>query len=124
MLCMPRATTACTACPTERQGPAVAVRIRMKMHGRKHRHYFRIVAIDHHQPRDGRVLEELGSYDPHIKNTDERVVLIPDRIKYWMGVGAIPSDNVAIFIKKYMKKWEEKAKEAAAAPPPAETPSA
>jgi small subunit ribosomal protein S16 len=96
----------------------------MKMHGRKHRHYFRIVAIDHHQPRDGRVLEELGSYDPHIKNTDERVVLIPDRIKYWIGVGAKPSENVAIFIKKYLKKWEEKGKEAAAAPAPAETPSA
>ena len=54
----------------------MAVRIRMKMHGRKHRHYFRIVAIDHHQPRDGRVLEELGSYDPMVKNTEERVKLL------------------------------------------------
>jgi small subunit ribosomal protein S16 len=94
----------------------------MKMHGRKHRHYFRIVAIDHHQPRDGRVLEELGSYDPHVKNTDERVVLKPDRIKHWLSVGAKPSENVAIFFKKYMKKWEEKAAHAAAAP--AEQPTA
>ena len=56
--------------------------------GRKHRPYYRIVAIDHRQPRDGRVIEELGTYDPMIKNTDERVKLRPDRIKYWMSVGA------------------------------------
>jgi small subunit ribosomal protein S16 len=100
----------------------VAVRIRMKKMGRKHRAYFRIVAIDHRQPRDGRVIEELGSYDPSIKNTDERVILKPDRIKYWMGVGASPSEKVAVFIKKYMKKFEDKAAEAkaaAAAPAPA-----
>ena len=97
------------------KGTAVAVRIRMKMHGRKHRHYFRIVAIDHRQPRDGRVLEELGSYDPHVRNTDERVVLKPERIKYWMSVGAKPSEHVAVFIKKYMKKLEAQAAEAAAA---------
>jgi len=89
----------------------------MKMMGRKHRPYFRIVAIDHRQPRNGRVLEELGSYDPMMANTDERVKLIPSRIKYWMSVGALPSDNVAIFIKKYMAKWEKAEAEAAAAPP-------
>ena len=66
----------------------------MKRLGRKHRPYFRIVAIDSRQPRDGRVIEELGSYDPMIKNTDERVKLTPDRIKYWMSVGAKPSENV------------------------------
>src|SRR5215471_11951922 len=93
----------------------------MKMMGRKHRQYFRIVAIDHRQPRDGRVIEELGSYDPQVRNTEERVKLKPDRIKYWMSVGAKPSENVAIFIKKYMKKFEEQAaqaKAAAEAPPP------
>ena len=42
----------------------MAVRIRMKQMGRAHRHYYRIVAIDHRQPRDGKVIEELGSYDP------------------------------------------------------------
>ena len=52
------------------------------------------MAIDHRQPRDGRIIEELGSYDPMVKNTDERVKLVPDRIKYWMSVGAKPSDNV------------------------------
>jgi len=101
----------------------------MKMMGRKHRHYFRIVAIDGRQPRDGRVIEELGTYDPHVKSTDERVKLIPARIKYWLSVGAQPSENVAVFLKKYMKKWEAKEAEAAAAatatPAPAgETPAA
>jgi len=88
----------------------------MKMMGRKHRQYFRIVAIDSRQPRDGRIIEELGSYDPQVKNTDERVQLKPDRIKYWMSVGAKPSENVEVFIKKYLKKFEEQAAQAAAAP--------
>lgn len=94
----------------------MAVRIRMKKMGRKHRQYFRIVAIDARQPRDGRVIEDLGSYDPMVKNTDERVKLLPERIKYWLSVGAQPSENVAIFIKKYMKKFEELAAQASQAP--------
>lgn len=96
----------------------MAVRIRMKKLGRKHRAFFRIVAIDGKQPRDGRVIEELGSYDPMLKNTDERVQLKPDRIKYWISVGAQPSEAVAVFLKKYMAKFEEKAKEVAAASAP------
>jgi small subunit ribosomal protein S16 len=87
----------------------------MKKMGRKHRAYFRIVAIDHRQPRDGRVIEELGSYDPMVPKTDERVTLKPDRIKYWMSVGAKPSEHVAVFIKKYLKKFEAKAAEESAA---------
>lgn len=110
----------------------MAVRIRMKKMGRKHRPYFRIVAIDHRQPRDGRVIEELGTYDPTVKETDNRVTLVPDRIRYWMSVGAKPSENVAIFLKKYLKKFEANTAQAAApapAPPaeaseaPAETPA-
>ena len=105
----------------------MAVRIRMKQLGRKHRHYYRIVAIDGRQPRDGRVIEELGSYDPMVKNTDDRVRLVPDRIKYWLSVGAKPSEKVAVFLRKYMARWEQHAAEQAAAaqaPPaaPAEAP--
>ena len=99
----------------------MAVRIRMKRLGRKHRPYYRIVAIDHHQPRDGRIIEELGSYDPMIKNTDERVKLRPERLKYWMSVGAKPSENVEMLLKKYMAKFEQQATEAAA--PPAAAPT-
>ena len=86
----------------------------MKQMGRKHRPYYRIVAIDHKQPRDGRIIEELGTYDPMVKNTDDRCMLKPDRVKYWIGVGALPSERVARLIKKYMAKAE-----AAAAAPPA-----
>ena len=90
----------------------------MKMMGRKHRPYFRIVAIDSRQPRDGRIIEELGSYDPMIKNTDERVKLKPDRIKYWMGVGALPSEKVSVLFRKYLAKFEQQAAAPAEAAPP------
>src|SRR5215469_5273797 len=96
----------------------------MKLMGRKHRPYFRIVAIDSRQPRDGRVIEELGSYDPMIRNTDDRVKMKPDRVKYWLSVGARPSEHVAVFIRKYMKKFEQQAAEAAAAAAAPVTPAA
>jgi len=90
----------------------------MKLLGRKHRPYYRIVAIDGHQPRDGRVIEELGSYAPMVRNTEERVKLNLERVDYWASVGAQPSENVAVLVKKYRKKLK---KQAAAAP---ETPAA
>jgi small subunit ribosomal protein S16 len=101
----------------------VAVRIRMKKLGRKHRAYFRIVAIDARQPRDGRIIEELGSYDPMVKNTDERVQLKPDRVKYWISVGAQPSEKVAVLLKKYLAKFEQEAAAPAPAPAPAAEPA-
>lgn len=82
----------------------MAVRIRMKMMGRKHRHFFRICATDSRNPRDGRVLEELGTYDPMIADTDARVALVNDRIEYWLSVGAKPTEKVGTLIKKYGPK--------------------
>lgn len=79
----------------------MAVKIRMKMMGRKHRPFFRVCAIDSRQPRDGRVLEELGTYDPMVHETDARALLKVDRIAYWLGVGAQPSEKVKVLIKKY-----------------------
>ena len=79
----------------------MAVRIRMKKMGRKHLPFFRICAMDIRRPRDGRTLEELGTYDPMIPETDARVEMNVERVKYWLGVGAQPSDNVRVFIKKY-----------------------
>lgn len=97
----------------------MAVRIRMKKMGRKHRHYFRIVAIDGRQPRDGRVIEELGTYDPMVKETDARTTLVPSRIKYWMSVGAKPSEKCQVLFTKYMAKFEaiEEAEKAETAAP-------
>jgi small subunit ribosomal protein S16 len=94
----------------------------MKLLGRKHRPYYRIVAIDSRQPRDGRILEELGSYDPMVKNTDERVRLKPDRIKYWVSVGAQPSEKVSVLIRKYMAKIEQAQATAATAASAPEAP--
>ncbi len=79
----------------------MAVRIRMKQMGRTHRPFYRICAVDKRAPRDGKVLEELGTYDPMVRDTDARVQLNAERIDYWIGVGAQPSEKVAIFIKKY-----------------------
>ena len=79
----------------------MSVRIRMKKMGRAHQAFFRICAVDKRAPRDGRVLEELGTYDPLVKDTDARALLKAERVDYWLGVGAQPSDNVAVLIKKY-----------------------
>ena len=79
----------------------MSVRIRMKKMGRKHRPFFRICAMDIRVPRDGRVLEELGTYDPMVPETDARAILNAERIKYWLSVGAQPSDKVGVLIKKY-----------------------
>jgi small subunit ribosomal protein S16 len=57
-----------------------------------------------------------------VKDTDERVRLKPDRIKYWMGVGAKPSEKVAVLFKKYMAKFEKPAAAPEAVPAPEPTP--
>ncbi len=82
----------------------MAVRIRMKKMGRKHRPFFRICAVDSRNPRDGAVIEELGTYDPLVPDVDARVLLNVDRMDYWLSVGAKPSVNVNVFIKKYGSK--------------------
>lgn len=79
----------------------MAVRIRMKKLGRLHRPFYRICAMDAHTPRDGRVIEELGTYDPLIPETDARALLNAERIQYWLGVGALPTEKVKVLIKKY-----------------------
>ncbi len=79
----------------------MAVRIRMKKMGRAHRPFYRICATDQRAPRDGRVLEELGTYDTSVADTDARAILKTDRIDYWLSVGAQPSEKVAVLIKKY-----------------------
>ena len=79
----------------------MAVCIRMKKMGRAHRAFFRICATDKRAPRDGRVLEELGTYDPSVPETDARAVFKQERVAHWLSVGALPSEKVAVLIKKY-----------------------
>jgi small subunit ribosomal protein S16 len=73
----------------------------MKRFGRKHRSFFRICATDSRAPRDGRVIEELGTYDPSILDTDARTTINGERVSYWLSVGAQPSDRVRVLLKKY-----------------------
>jgi small subunit ribosomal protein S16 len=73
----------------------------MKKLGRKHRPFYRICAMDARTPRDGRVLEELGTYDPMVPYEDARAVINAERVKYWLSVGAQPTEKVRILIKKY-----------------------
>ena len=82
----------------------MSVRIRMKRLGRKNRPFYRLCAVDQRNPRDGRVLEELGHYDPMCKEVDARAILKGERIDYWVSVGAQPSENAVVLIKKYGTK--------------------
>jgi small subunit ribosomal protein S16 len=77
----------------------MSVRIRLARGGTKKRPVYRIVAISSRSPRDGRFLEKLGSYNPLLPNdSPERVVLQEERVRYWLGQGAKPSDRVARFL--------------------------
>ena len=78
----------------------MSVRIRMTRMGRKHRPFYRIVVIDRQKAREGRSIEEVGTYDPMVKDKSARVKLKMDRIEYWQSVGATPSERVATLIKK------------------------
>ena len=76
----------------------MAVRIRMKRIGAKNSPVFRIVVADSRSPRDGKFIEEIGTYQPLKKGNN--FVLDHERVKYWLGKGAQPSDTVASFIRK------------------------
>lgn len=76
------------------------VRIRMKSFGRRHRPFFRICAMDSRTPRDGASIEELGHYDPMVRNKEARTVLNVNRIRYWLSVGAQPSEKVQVLLNK------------------------
>ena len=75
------------------------LKIRLTRGGAKKRPYYSIVVADSHSARDGRFIEKVGSYDPMLaKDSPARVKLDQERIKYWLGVGAQPSDRVARFL--------------------------
>ena len=77
----------------------MALKIRLTRRGSKKRPFYRIVVADSRSPRDGRFIERLGHYNPMVpKDHPERIVLKDERIKYWIGVGAQPTDRVARFL--------------------------
>ncbi|HET6203448.1 MAG TPA: 30S ribosomal protein S16 [Planctomycetota bacterium] len=77
----------------------MAVRIRFKKVGRKNRPSFRLVACDARAPRDGRTLELLGHYDPLVADEQKRLILKEERIRFWIGRGARPTDSARQFLR-------------------------
>ena len=76
------------------------VRIRLKRMGRRHRPSYRLTAVDGRSARDGRVLEELGFYDPAHRNPDLQCNLKTERIEHWLKVGAQPSETARDLLKR------------------------
>lgn len=79
----------------------MSVKIRLKRVGAKNNPVFRIVVADQRSPRDGKFIEEIGTYSPTQKGTNFKVDV--ERADYWLSKGAQPSDTVASFLKKARK---------------------
>ncbi|WP_391481124.1 30S ribosomal protein S16 [Nereida sp. NH-UV-3] len=122
----------------------MAMKIRLARGGSKKRPFYRVVAADSRMARDGRFIEKLGTYNPLLpKDSEERVKLDMERVQYWLGEGAQPTDRVSRFLeaagvlekkeranmkkavpgKKAQERAEEKAAKAAAAAEAANAPA-
>ena len=74
----------------------MAMKIRLARGGSKKRPFYRIVAADSRMPRDGRYVEKLGTYNPLLpKDSEERVKMNMERVQYWLGEGAQPTDRIS-----------------------------
>ena len=106
----------------------MSVKLRLKRMGRSNASFFRLNAIDSRSPRDGRVIEELGYYDPRNKDQAKQFVAKLDRCRYWLDTGAVPSETVSSLLKKsgldhkQLKLPKPGKPKAAIQPPPAQTP--
>ena len=74
--------------------------IRLSRGGAKSRPFYNIVVADKRSRRDGNFIERIGFYNPLAKGGEESLRLVQDRLNYWIGVGAQPSDTAARLIKK------------------------
>ena len=78
----------------------MAMKIRLARGGSNKRPHYAIVASDSRMPRDGRFLEKLGTYNPLLaKDSEDRVKMDMERVQYWLGQGAQPTDRVARFLE-------------------------
>ena len=86
----------------------MALKIRMARWGAKKRPYYRIVVADSRAPRDGRFIEKVGFFNPLVpKDSENRVGFDEERVKYWLGVGARPTDRVARFLSQIgLFEWQ------------------
>ena len=103
----------------------MAVAIRLQRIGKHKQPYYRLVATDSRRPNSGKPLEILGSYNPRAEKTTDKIVFKKERLEYWIGVGAKPSETVTSILKtlaresgdrkrKPKKSKKTKAKELAA----------
>ena len=76
------------------------VKIRLKRMGRRHAPFYRVSVMDSRSPRDGKVIEEVGYYNPIEKDEAKQLRLKEDRIRHWLEQGAVASDTVANMLKK------------------------
>jgi small subunit ribosomal protein S16 len=76
----------------------MSLKIRLARAGSKKRPYYHIVIADARNPRDGRFIENVGAWNPLLENDTDRVKLTEDRIRHWLGHGAVPTDRVARFL--------------------------
>jgi small subunit ribosomal protein S16 len=94
----------------------MALKIRLARAGSKKRPYYHVVIADVRSPRDGRFIEVVGSWNPLLPKDSERVKLDEERIRHWLGQGALPTDRVARFLdqarlaKREARNNPEKAK--------------
>lgn len=78
----------------------MAMKIRLARGGSKKRPHYAIVATDSRMPRDGRFLEKLGTYNPLLpRDSEDRIKMDMERVQYWLGQGAQPTDRVARFLE-------------------------
>ena len=122
----------------------MAMKIRLARGGSKKRPFYRIVAADSRMPRDGRFIEKLGTYNPLLpKDSEDRVKMNVERVQYWLGQGAQPTDRISRMLeaagvvekkersnpnkakpgKKAQERAEERAAKAAAAEEAANAPA-
>ena len=78
------------------------VKIRLRRVGAKKAPFYRVVVADSHSPRDGRFIEEIGTYDPSAEG-ENKIAVDMERVKYWIANGAQPTDTVRGLIKKLEK---------------------
>ena len=88
----------------------MAVAIRLSRQGTKKRPFYRVVVTDSRSPRGGKFLENIGTFDPAKEIKNASLTIDQERLNYWKGTGARPSDTLARLMKEYLKN------EAAASP--------
>lgn len=78
----------------------MAVKIRLRRQGRRNSPFYRLVVADSRSPRDGKYIESIGTYNPLVAEGDLHLTIKKDKLEYWLGCGAILSDNVESIVAK------------------------